>query len=120
MKLKSFLAADGVHHPDAVWLPMFISVDHIRKRARAVFCGYHDLATLASGNDALAGAVKEYAVTEPAEYIALVGQPPPPGATLLDSVAAACYELAASRLDTVDPINPTGPMVSFFHGCPDA
>lgn len=120
MKLKPFTTPDGADHPNAVWLPMFISVDHVSQTARAVFFGYHDPASLASGKRPLAGAVKEYVVNAPAEYGMLIGQPPPTGATLLDSVAAACYALAAARLDTPDPSDPSGPLVSFFHGCPDA
>lgn len=120
MKLKPFTAPDGSEHPHAVWLPLFIAVDHLSQTARAVFFGFHDVGALATGKRPLTGAVKEYAITDLAEYGAMVGQPPPAGATMLDSVAAACYALAAARLDTPDASNPSGPLVSFFHGCADA
>lgn len=120
MKMKPFTTPDGAEHPYAVWLPMLLGIDHTQRTARVIFYGYHDASTLTAGRRPLTGAVKEYIVSDPADYAALVGQPPPPGTTLLDSVATACYALAAARLDTIDPEHPSGPLVSFFHGCPDA
>ena len=117
MKVKPFTGPDGADHPNAVWLPTQFQLDNQGKTGRITFNCYHDAASLAAGKLPVAGASKSYIVNQ-AAYTALTGSVVT--GNMIDAMSAAGYALAMSTLDTLDPANPTGPRVSFFHGCADA
>lgn len=118
-KIKSYTDDYGVTHPNCVWVPMFLAVDHIDRKARFVFHGFHDLQALAAGKQSLPGAQKEYTVNGTA-YLTLIGSPPKVESTLLGTVADALYSHAMATKDTLtDPANPESAKVSFFKDCAD-
>lgn len=119
----------GVVYPDSVWFPVGVYIDVSGPSVKVDFLGYKDAATAAGVLGKSFGApgaqsrgaigVKSYNLT-PAQFVALSTSDPNQG-SLLNDLAASCYEIALSTFDVQDPAFPEDltKKVSFFSGAAD-